>query len=560
MKTSNKTLTRTAFSIALFQALTAMAAAPDAGQVIRELEQVSPTMPVVPQALVDSNVESSENDDVKTMVKSIGFNGNKAFSSSELQALVADFLGDERNFKALKDAAMRITRHYRQHGYAVARAYLPAQNIKDGVITINIIEGRIEKRNINNQSRISDERIHAFFDQVHEGDVVKSSQIDRSLMLLNTTPGVGSSRAVLQPGASVGTSDLLIELTPSAAYHGNVNIDNYGNRYTGEYRLGGTVYVNSPLKLGDQLTLSALTTGSNLNYGRVSYQVPVGSKGLRLGAALFETQYKLGKEFEKLDANGSATSGSVFALYPFIRTQQSSLTAVVTLEQKRLKDNVDSTNATTKKEVQLANFSIAGSYADVLGGDGVSGIDLSMIHGDLDIRSAGMLALDDVSAHTNGNYTRWIYRLNRLQRLTEANTLSLTVSGQESSKNLDSSEKFLLGGSNGVRAYPQGEGVGDEGWLASIELRHRFTPNLQASMFYDAGGVTFNRNRFDTSNDNHRHLAGAGVGVDAMVSGFLLKASAAWRTSGGGSNDYTKLCETYAYGVAANGQGILRIL
>jgi hypothetical protein len=70
------------------------------------------------------------------------------------------------------------------------------------------------------------------------------------------------------------------------------------------------------------------------------------------------------------------------------------------------------------------------------------------------------------------------------------------VSGQTASKNLDSSEKFSLGGINGVRAYPQGEASGDEGYRGTVELRHNVMPNVQATVFYDWGKVTINRNPF----------------------------------------------------------------
>jgi hemolysin activation/secretion protein len=56
-------------------------------------------------------------------------------------------------------------------------------------------------------------------------------------------------------------------------------------------------------------------------------------------------------------------------------------------------------------------------------------------------------------------------------------TLYASFSGQRASKNLDSSEEFFLGGPNGVRAYPQGEGAGDEGWLSRLELRHGAGPH-----------------------------------------------------------------------------------
>ncbi|MCZ8257258.1 MAG: BamA/TamA family outer membrane protein, partial [Polaromonas sp.] len=399
----------------------------------------------------------------------------------------------------------------------VARAYLPAQDITDGAVTISIIEGRISSHKINNTSLLSDERAQAYLGQVKDGDVIKSDQIDRGLLLLQDTPGVSNSRATLQPGASVGTSELLIEVNPSRPYSGNVTLDNYGSRYTGEYRVAGTFTLASPLKIGDQLMFNGLTSGSNLSFGRVAYQLPVGSDGLKVGAAYSDIHYKLGEEFEALKAHGTATSASVFAAYPFIRSQFKNLNGTIALEDKRLKDYVDGTGTFTPKKVTVTSFGLSGSLQDALGGGGITGLDLSLILGNLSINSPTALAIDNASARSSGSYTRMTYGANRLQRFTDSTFLAASVSGQTASKNLDSSEKFSLGGINAVRAYPQGEASGDEGYRATLELRHNVMPNVQATVFYDWGKITINRNPFGAPASNSRNLAGVGVVVNASL-------------------------------------------
>jgi hemolysin activation/secretion protein len=117
--------------------------------------------------------------------------------------------------------------------------------------------------------------------------------------------------------------------------------------------------------------------------------------------------------------------------------------------------------------------------------------------------------------------------------LWASNVIAVSLSGQIAGKNLDSSEQFALGGPNGVRAYPQGEGIGDEGYLANLELRHGLTNNLQALLFYDVGSTTVNRDVFGPPSANTRNLAGAGVGLRATVKQVQLKLSLAWRTTGG---------------------------
>ncbi|WP_377412199.1 ShlB/FhaC/HecB family hemolysin secretion/activation protein [Polaromonas aquatica] len=508
---------------------------PDAGQVLRDLRQASP-MPqpqAAPLQRIEESPDLSQKGEARVLVKSVTITGNQEIPGSELQPLVAGLVGAEQSLSQLNAAARRITAYYRRQGFAVARAYLPAQDITDGVVTISVIEGRISSHRISNNSLLSDEAASAYVGQVRDGDVIRSDQIDRGLLLLQDTPGVSSSRATLQPGASVGTSELLIEVNPAAPYSGNVVLDNYGSRYTGEYRLAGSFNLASPLKIGDQLTFNALTSGPSLSFGRIAYQLPVGSDGLRLGVAYFDTHYRLGREFEALQANGTASSTSVFAAYPFIRSQMKNLSGTIVLEDKKLNDRVDSTATQTGKKLQVTSLGLAGSLQDALWGGGINSLDLSLVLGNLNIQSPTALAIDAASAQTNGSYSRVAYTLGRLQRISNETFLSVSLSGQQAGKNLDSSEKFVLGGLNGVRAYPQGEASGDEGYKGTVELRQALMPNLQGTLFYDFGSIKINKNPFGAPASNSRNLSGVGLGLNASLDKVQLRAAVAWRTHGG---------------------------
>ena len=509
--------------------------APNAGQVLRDLQQ-APVL-TTPQAATltraESTPEAASPNEARALVKSIAITGNQELTSAELQSLVADLVGQQQSLSQLNAAARRITAYYRSRGFAVARAYLPAQDITNGAVTIAVIEGRVSGYSVKNQSRLSDERVNGYFSQIKNGDVIKSAQIDRSLLLMQDTPSVGGSRATLQPGASVGTSELLIEVSPADAYSGSVALDNYGSRYTGEYRLSGSFNIASPLKIGDQLSFTALTSGDQLRFGRIAYQLPIGSDGLRVGAAYFDTRYKLGKEFRSLEAHGTARSTSVFAAYPLIRSQLQNLNATASYEDKSLNDFVDSTATSTRKKVSVSSLGLAGNLQDALGGGGINNFDVSVILGKLRIESLTALAIDAASAQTNGSFSRVAYGLNRLQRVTDTTQLLLSVNGQQASKNLDSSEKFSLGGPTGVRAFPTGEAIGDEGLKGTMELRHTFSANWQVSAFYDFGAVRINKTPFGPSASNSKNLAGAGFGVNANFDKVQVKAALAWRTTGG---------------------------
>jgi hemolysin activation/secretion protein len=519
----------------LLCALPIMAApvAPDAGQTIRELQQqpdlsvpkttpqLQPEEPAVPK--------TPPIDDVRMMVKSIHVSGNSMIATGELDALLTDLVGSEHTLAELNEGASRITAYYHERGYIVTRAYIPAQKIKDGAVMFSVQEGIVGDQRINNQSRLSDQRTHDYLSGIKSGDVLRVAPVERALLLLNEMPGVGAARAALQPGASAGSSDIVVELTPSAPYAVNIEMDNNGNYYTGENRLGAELVINSPLRIGDQVTLRALTSEQDLTYAYIAYQIPVGGNGLRLGGAYSATGFRLGKELAASQTHGNANIASLFAVYPFIRSQKSNLSGIFTMEDKQLKDVVST--IFSDKNVQAGSLGLVGNHRDSLGGAGITLFDLSLATGRLSLDTAS-LSYDNLSAHTDGAFTRFSYDLNRQQLLSDSYSLSLALSGQFANKNLNSSEQFSLGGANGVRAYPQGEAYGDEGRLATVELRHSFSQTLQGVIFYDAGTVIINHNPY-LAGSNTRFLSGAGAGVNTTLAGVQIKAYLALRASGG---------------------------
>ena len=110
-----------------------------------------------------------------------------------------------------------------------------------------------------------------------------------------------------------------------------------------------------------------------------------------------------------------------------------------------------------------------------------------------------------------------------------------SYSAQYANKNLDPSEKISLGGPAAVRAYPQGEGAGDEGYFGTIEARHRLiTPEklpgiMVLTFFHDFGGSLLNKSPLEADTINRRRIAGLGFGLNWEVPGnWALRTSLAF--------------------------------
>ncbi len=510
--------------------LSVMAATlPDAGQSQQNIDQLPLQLPGKQRLelnLPDAPSAAATASGPSLQVNGFTLEGNGAIGSEELLPLLGDLQGRTVHLGELQAGANRITRLYRERGYPLARAYIPAQEIDGGVVRIAVMEGRFGEVGVNNTSRVSDVALTPLA-ALKRGDAVRSAELERSLLLLSDTPGV-EVKSTLKPGASVGATDLLVDVTPGPLLSGSVDADNYGNRFTGEYRLGGTLNVNSPLGLGDLLTLRAMGSDEDQQYGRIAYQLPIGPWATQVGVAYSDMDYELAKDFDELKAHGNARIASLYAIQPLVRSRDFSLYAQVQFDDKRLKDDIDLFGSKSDKRSRVVIATLNGNSRDTLLGGGVNSFALAWSQGSLNIDGQLNQTIDDLTAGTQGRFHKLNPSLVRLQRLSDRFSLYTQLQGQWADGNLDSSEKISLGGAYGVRAYPQGEASGDQGWLANLELRYALTDAWQLSTFVDHGEVRLNKDTW-SNGENHRSLSAAGVGARWAAYGWQVNAVAAWK-------------------------------
>lgn len=525
----------------LVSGLVLAAPLPNAGQLLPSVPltpaPVSGKAPVlVPPAEKSS---ATPGNDTRISVSEVRITGNTVFSEAQLQALIAPELaadgeadgsvGRQFSFAELQTLAERITAYYRDQGYLLARAYLPAQEVRDGRLEIAVLEGRVSRINWSNESRHADATLEGRLDEIPVDAPLYNPTLERGLLLLGDLPG-SEVQATVRPGVSIGTSELDIALKDrKGLFAGNVSVDNEGNPYSGEYRLGAGLTLNSPLRLGDALNVNLLGGGQDYQYGRLAWQVPLGQRGLAVGLAASSMKYRLQQEFAPLDAHGTAQIGSVYALYPLQRSRFSNVGAQLAFDYKKLDDRVDAFSSVVNRTLGVWQTGLSGSRYDGLGGGGLNTWSLSAVAGNLSLDPAAQ-AIDAATVRTEGSYSKGMMQFSRLQRLADDWNLYAQIGGQAARKNLDSSEKYALGGSSAVRAYPQGESPVDDGWLGTIELRYSPAPNWQASVFNDAAQGKLQHAPLK-STDNQRRLSGAGFGVSyADAGGLSVQATLAWRT------------------------------
>jgi hemolysin activation/secretion protein len=484
-------------------------------------ERAAPDLAIEPPAPSAEPIPAGQS----IQVRVVRVTGNTIFTEAELVAVANVTPGSSLTLAELQAAAARISGFYNKRGYFLAQAYLPAQDIQGGAVTIAVVEGRYGKVEIRNQSRLSSERAERVLDGLETDGLVTSQPLERRLLLLSDIPGV-RVKSTLAPGGAVGTSDLIVDIAPGPAVSGSVEADNAGNRYTGTYRLGGTLYVNNPSGAGDQLSLRLLGSDGGLAYGRAAYQLPIGNA--TVGVAYTHLRYELGREFKALDGEGTADIASIFASYPLVRSRDANLYALVGFDAKWLKDRINLVSSESDRRVRVGSLGLSGDSRDHFGGGGSNLYAVSVSTGTLDIRNPIERAADALTARSDGHFSKLQLSMARIQSLSGPLSLYAAMRGQIAFDNLDSSEKMELGGAYGVRAYPEGEAYGDTGYIATLEARlmldqwlGTFPGRIQLIGFVDAGEVKYAQDPWFVGS-NRAHRSGIGGGLTWFAPGNLI--------------------------------------
>lgn len=533
-------------ALAVAGALLALAAvpgqaqvAPSAGDVLRETSRPVPTPPrnepVLPKAEpVRPALQAASG--FRMTLGGFRITGNSAIKETDLQILLTEFLGQQVGLAELQSAADAISRHYRDRGYFVARAYLPQQEIQGGIVEIAVLEGKVGQATakIGGTARTQPAVAQRLLDaSVKPGDTVHERPLERAALLVNDLPGMSASIS-LEPGAATGQTNVTLNAEEGALANVQIDADNHGNRFTGQNRLGGTLVLNSPLKLADQFSLRLMKSDGDLDLLRLTYQVPVGSSGLRMGASYSKVDFTVCCQIG-LTPGGGSDNYSLFANYPLVRQRDLSVYLNAVIDRK---DTVNKPGVGADRERNLDVLTLGGSVEsrDSVGGGGFNYGNLALGFGRLGIRDAADAGADAAGPRAADSFRKIALQAARTQRLGERISLYAGLNGQWAGKNLDSAEKFTLGGASGVRAYPSGEASGDDGTIAQVELRadlpiNGFNALWQGFLFYDHGQITVNHTQFVAGGltPNNYSLKGWGLGLNITRAG-LFQVRGMWAT------------------------------
>jgi hemolysin activation/secretion protein len=480
---------------------------PDAGQILQQIERDIEVRPLPKMPEIEEAAPADQDQGPRVVIKQFKFEGNKVLSEAELQAALGELTGREITVTQLRSAADLIAAYYREKGY-LATATLPEQDITEGVVVIKIVEATFGGVKFDGEYGKDFKRIRpSVINRVVESSSVKGkalnqADLDRALNVMQKMSGFQVS-ANYQAGEAENTTDVLMKVKDKPLFSGAFSADNSGGRSTGRDKQTASLGLASPLGFGDSLSITALRS-SGTDYASVAYSLPVGGRGLQLGVNSSYLEYTVvlnDAAIAQIKPRGRSVVYGVDLSYPLLVSKKGSINIEANYDKKSFinqsRPDVNVAYLTTSDyQVNVFSLMLSGSYYDSLFAGGVNNASLNFGRGNVDMagsydyfKNESHQENDSKAANTQGYFNRLKWNVSRNQFITDSWVLSLEGSGQFADKNLDSSEKFYLGGMNGVRAYPTSEGAGSEGYLFKAELRKYLPYNFNASVFIDDGKV-----------------------------------------------------------------------
>ncbi len=456
----------------------------------------APALPdVAPKPPKEQLKPATETGDT-VVVSRFRFIGNTLLSDRALARSVELYVNRSVDFAELQNAAAMAALAYREKGY-VATVSIPRQEIVDGIVTLKVVEAKYSGASIDGSStgRISSELILARVEKAMNIEpAVNVNVLDRTLLLLNDLPGA-SVQAGRAEGSGEGETRVVLQSRDKPVVTGAVNMDSYGARTTGPERYMLDVAINSPAGRGEQYTLG-LMASEGTRYGRAGVSFPVGLDGARLGVNTSFMDYRvIAGPAAASNIFGSSSTAGIDLSYPLVRSQQANLFLTGSVTGKWF-DNYSGTMLSRSAQSAAASVAVNGNWIDRFFGGASNQASLSVTSGELRIKDSQSVLTDAATARTDGGFNKLNGAISRNQAMLDWMSLVLSFSGQFAWRNLDSSEKFYLGGPSGVRAYPVSEGGGSNGQLAIAELRMKLPKSWELRLFHDHGRVKQNVEEF----------------------------------------------------------------
>ncbi|WP_299736022.1 POTRA domain-containing protein [uncultured Roseobacter sp.] len=475
----------------------AMAAAPlTAGAQAPQVPPLPETAPdtsrqvEAPRPRAETGAVTARGSGPSFVLNGIVLEGATALDQKTISPIWQELIGQRVTVQTLDEVTRQISAAYRERGYVLSQAILPAQTVDGGIVRIVVVEGFVDQITYSGGAANQQDLVTEYFGPVADDRPLRLTTLERSVLLSRDAVGsvnTGSVETVLGPSPDTfGAADLDVQIAQQPV-SGYVSIDNRGSRLYGDWTLGTGARAFNLLGLNETLdgNFALAPQGTSLAFGSITADVPL--RGLT-GTWLDGARLRFGGNIFRGDpdlAEAGATAGlttvsdqtelNAQLVVPFVRARSENVFGRFGLTFRDSETETGLVGLTTVEEDRLAvlEAGVAWDFADRLGG--ISLVDVSLRQG-LDVAGARVSATGPAAGDLN--FTSAQVTLSRLQALGSGPwSVFGEITGQMSRGLQPNSERFYLGGSSIGRGFAPGNTSGDTGYAGRAELRRAISPD-----------------------------------------------------------------------------------
>lgn len=478
---------------------------------------VTPVLPTPPEPPSPQPGPSQPGPSV--LIQDIQVIGSTVFSDDRLNAITQPYEGKSLTLEDLQRVADEITQLYLNDGYITSRAILADQEIRDGVVRIQVVEGSLEEIQVEGTQRLHPGYVRRRI-RLGASTPLNPTKLEDQLRLLKLNPLFENVEASLRPGTGIGQSILIVRVTEAKAFGSQLSVDNYSPPSVGAEEFGINLQHLNLTGNGDTLAAAfdrSFSGGSNTV--DVFYQMPLNALDgtLRLRTVINRNEITQAP-FNVFNIEGESELYELNFRQPLVRTPRQEFALSLGFEYQ---------NGRTFLDGDGFGFG-EGPSADGVTRTSVFRVGQDYIKRDPSgawaLRSQFNLGTGLFDATVNDSPTpdsqflSWLGQVQRVQLLGQDHLLIVQGDLQLTTDPLLPSQQFIIGGPQSLRGYRQNVRAGDNGFKFSIEDRITLGRNaagasvLQLAPFVDLGAVW---NHSDNPNPlpSQRFLAGLGLGV-----------------------------------------------
>jgi hemolysin activation/secretion protein len=454
----------------------------------------------------------------KITVKKFIILGNKVIPPEEIEKVLVNYHSRPLSFLELLIVPRKITQLYIDRGYITSGAFIPPQTIENGVVKIEILEGKIEEIKISGLTRLNEKYIRSRL-EIATKSPLNQNKLVNALQLLQINPLIANISAELSTGIEPGSSLLRVDIQEANTFAASLRVDNRETPSIGEISRQITLDSNNLLGLGDGLLIAYTNTDGSNGLNNLSYSLPINARNgkLNLFYSLQDSEIIEGT-FKDLDIETQNSNFEVSLVQPLYQTPRKNLALGLALSRQ-----------TSKNTLQDIPFPLS-EGADLRGETKISVLRLFQEYSDrhekqvIAFRSQFSFGIDAFDATINenlpdGEFFTWRGQAQYLRILSPSTTILVQSDLQLAGSPIVSLEQFSLGGVDTIRGYRQDTVIGDDGLFISAEISNtvlnlsQLKTKVEIIPFWDFGTVW----NTDSEKIDNRVLSSLGIGLRLSI-------------------------------------------